>query len=263
MANERQAATSAPVAEPGLAVATAGSYCNTVGASHRSSFARVHRRTHRQQIIRGWRWGTLMRHVLLSSPIATGTRCMAQAAAAARLIAPTCRLLREATRLLRASRRAVDLAAIAAAADQHLGSAPCAQKKPRRRCRFGQPWAWTRFATGGILPRHSCTSTVWGTAPIRDLAVESRRLPALETGLIVTRADLHRSAETRRPVDMWTTQARALPTYPQAQRQSQNRIQSSGRKNTAERQRPQSAASCQRRATASDTQPTPPDLCGF
>jgi hypothetical protein len=86
---------------------------------------------------------------------------MAQAAAAARLIAPTGRLLREAPRLLRASRRAVDLAAIAAAADQHLDSAPCAQKKPRRRCRFGQPWAW--------YPPGSAADEALARSPLRDL----------------------------------------------------------------------------------------------
>ena len=102
--------------------------------------------------------------------------------------------LRAAPRLLRASRRAVDLAAIAAAADQHLGSAQCAQKKPRRRCRFGQPWAWTRSATGGILPRHSCPARCGARRRSETWPLRVGALPALETEQIVIRAQLHRSA---------------------------------------------------------------------
>jgi hypothetical protein len=80
-----------------------------------------------------------MRHVLLSGAIATGTRGMDQAAPAARLVALAGRTLRVAPGVPRTSFGTVDLAAVAAAADEHLSVAAPTQKQPGRRLgRFGR-----------------------------------------------------------------------------------------------------------------------------
>jgi hypothetical protein len=98
-----------------------------------------------------------MRHVLLLGTPATGTGRMVHAPATAGLVAPAGGALRVAPCLLCTAARTVDLAAVAAAADQHLSLAASAYKQPRCRClRLGQCRTWTRAATGGILPRHAC-----------------------------------------------------------------------------------------------------------
>src|SRR5271165_682552 len=90
--NERRAAASAPVAVPGPRAMTRRSPRNVAGGSRRW-LACDHPCARHQQIIRGMRRGTLMRHVLLCA-IATGTRGMDQAAPAARLVALAGRTLR-------------------------------------------------------------------------------------------------------------------------------------------------------------------------
>ena len=74
-----------------------------------------------------------MRHVFLPSPVTAGTRRMGEAAAAACLVAPPCRALGMAPGLMGAVSSAVDLAPVAAAADEHLDAAAGAEKKPGRR----------------------------------------------------------------------------------------------------------------------------------
>jgi hypothetical protein len=61
-----------------------------------------------------------MRHVLLPRTIATGARGVIDAAAPARLVALAGRPLRAASGFLCAGSGAIDLAAVAAGADQHL-----------------------------------------------------------------------------------------------------------------------------------------------
>src|SRR5215467_1746537 len=100
-----------------------------------------------------------MRHVLLSRAIATTTCRMGQATAPARLIAPAGFTLPSPPRGQRTAVGTVHLAPVTAATDQHLSPATTTQEKPRRRSiRLGQ--TWTKPAMGGILPPHSCTSTV-------------------------------------------------------------------------------------------------------
>jgi hypothetical protein len=182
--------------------------------SHRS--ARARRRVHRHNIIPRLRWGTLMRHVLLPGTPATGSRCMVHASAAARLIASAGRPLRVLSRLLSTVTRTVDLATVAAAADQHLGPAVHAHEQPRcRRLRFGQCRTWTRAATSGILPRHTCSARCgarrrYETWPLRSAPCPSIRqvvtAPSVSLNPRVT--GLHPTAQRQQPVDMWTTQAR-------------------------------------------------------
>lgn len=64
-----------------------------------------------------------MRHVLLPRAIATSPLGMSKPAGTARLVAPRGRPLRALSGLSRAIPGTVDLAAIAAAADQRLGAA--------------------------------------------------------------------------------------------------------------------------------------------
>jgi hypothetical protein len=87
-------------------------------------------RARHHQIIRAMWRGTLMRHVLLSGAIATGPRRMVHSTAAAGLVAPASRALGGVPRRLCTTLCAVNLAAIAVTADQHLSHAAHAQKQP-------------------------------------------------------------------------------------------------------------------------------------
>jgi hypothetical protein len=85
------------------------------------------------------------------------------------------RALSGAARLCAAPSLTVDVAAIAAGADQHLDAASCAQIEARGRFRLlgVSTDAWTNRAMGEILPRHACSRTVWGAAPMRTASCES------------------------------------------------------------------------------------------
>jgi hypothetical protein len=100
-----------------------------------------------------------MRHVLLPSAIATITRGMGHATAPARLVALACFTLRLPPGVLRAAVSAINLASVTAATDQHLNAAPTTQEKSRSRVIQLGP-TWTKSTMGGILPPHSCTSTM-------------------------------------------------------------------------------------------------------
>jgi hypothetical protein len=74
-----------------------------------------------------------MRHFLLSSAIATGTRGMSDATAVARLVALSGRALPLAPGEPGTAVGTIDLAAIAAAADEYLSVATDTLKETRRR----------------------------------------------------------------------------------------------------------------------------------
>ena len=74
-----------------------------------------------------------MRHVFLPAPVTAGAQGVSEASAPACLIARARGALTLTPRFLRATAGAIDLAAVAAAADQHTGAAAGAQKKPGRR----------------------------------------------------------------------------------------------------------------------------------
>jgi hypothetical protein len=102
----------------------------------------------------------------------------------ARLIAPPGGALFAAPVLCGAASLTVDVAAVAARADQHLHEAACAKIQARGYlCLFAIiAQTWTRIPTGGILPRHTCLGTLWGAAPMRTATLGSApRLSSTKT----------------------------------------------------------------------------------
>src|ERR1700686_1110117 len=100
-----------------------------------------------------------MRHILLPRSIATGTQRMDDAAVVARLVALSGRALPLAPGQSGTAVGTIDLAAIAAAADEHLSVATGTQKETGRRCvrPFGLRTC-TKSAASEILPPHSCSA---------------------------------------------------------------------------------------------------------
>ena len=87
----------------------------------------------------------------------------------ARLVAPAGCAQRPPARFPGTAIGAVQLAAIAMPADEHLYPAAQAQEEPGRRsvAMVGTTdGPWTRSGPSAIMPLHSCARTVSGTAPI-------------------------------------------------------------------------------------------------
>src|SRR5271169_373690 len=157
-----------------------------------------------------------MRHVLLPGAPATGPYRMGQAPAAARLVAPTGGALGVISGLLRTAAGTIDLTAVAAAANKHLGSTTDTQEQPGRRLhRRGLAHAWTTTTLLGIMPRHACSARCW--ARRRSGTWRFRSAPCLlirQVSAPNCAPDLPRhSCGARRPVGMWTTQARCPHTH--------------------------------------------------
>src|ERR1700730_2470130 len=116
-----------------------------------------------------------MRHFLSPGPIAPCTLGMFAGTTRARLVAlPGCALF--AAPVLRgAALLTVDVAAIAARADQHLDPAALTEIQTRGCiCLFAfVAQTWTKAPTDGILPRHTCLGTLWGTASNRTAKLRS------------------------------------------------------------------------------------------
>jgi len=94
---------------------------------------------------------------------------MGEAAPAARLVALARGALGLTPRCLRTATGAVNLATVAATADEHLHVAAGAQKEPG--WRLGTAGGkWTRSAMSGILSPHSCPARC-GARRWSDLAV--------------------------------------------------------------------------------------------
>jgi hypothetical protein len=93
---------------------------------------------------------------------------MIEAAATARLVTATGVALRASARFPSTILDAVNVAAIAMAADQHLDPAALAQEQPRRRStglvaapmRGRRLVPWTQSLPGAMVPLHSCSGTV-------------------------------------------------------------------------------------------------------
>jgi hypothetical protein len=100
-----------------------------------------------------------MRHVLLLSPPATRPYRVGQPTATARLVALTGRAPGVISRHLCTAAGAIDLAAVAAAADQHLSEATRTHEQSGWRFHRRRPArTWTASAMLGIMPRHACSA---------------------------------------------------------------------------------------------------------
>jgi hypothetical protein len=124
---------------------------------------------------------------------------MVHPTAAARLVAPAGGALSLMPGLPRTAAGAVNLAAVAAAADQYLRLAASAQEQPGRPFRRRRAAAWTPSATGGIMPRHACSAPCG--ARRRTRAWQFRSAPCLPIGRLSSRhcaLDTRRSAVTQR-----------------------------------------------------------------
>ena len=151
-----------------------------------------------------------------------GTLRMGNATTAARLVALSGLAQGLAPGDLGTAAGTIDLAAIAAAADEHLRTATGTQKETRRRCvRAIGPRTWTKSAMLGIMPRHACSarcgarrrSGLGGLG--RRRACQSSRLSPRHCAL-----DAPRHAAGRAQACGHVDNARALPTCPQAQQQT-------------------------------------------
>src|ERR1700688_3383546 len=161
-----------------------------------------------------------MRHVLLPGAPATGPYRMGQAPAAARLVASTGGTLGVISGLLSTAAGTIDLTAVAAAANKHLGSTTDTQEQPGRRLhRRGLAHAWTTTALLGIMPRHACSARCG--ARRRSATWRFRSAPCLPIRQVVTAqlcARFTSSHLRRTPTCGYVDNASALPTYPQDQK---------------------------------------------
>src|SRR5208283_4520852 len=129
-----------------------------------------------------------MRHFFVAPPVATLSRGMAASPCRTILVSLAGALLRAAPDPLSAAFGTINLAAVAAAADQRLGVAAGAQKQPSW-CSVGvietAIATWTTATIAGILSPHACPAPCrarrrCGTAKLRSapcLPLDSSKLP--------------------------------------------------------------------------------------
>src|SRR3954451_12297123 len=100
-----------------------------------------------------------MRHFLAARPVAARPHSMGEPSPPAALIAPAGRTLRVVAGTISAIAGAIDLTAIAAAADQRLAATAHAHKQPGRRGVTAVGSAnipWTNATSAAILASHAC-----------------------------------------------------------------------------------------------------------
>jgi hypothetical protein len=171
-----------------------------------------------------------MRHVLLPGAPAPRPYRVGQPTATARLVALTSRPPGVISRHLCTTAGAIDLAAVAAGADQHLSTATRTHEQPGRRFRRRPARTWTASAMLGIMPRHACSARCG--ARRRSGTWRFRSAPCLPIRQVVTAPVCVRCTPScrqgvRTPVDMWTTQERCPHTHSgQNQQQAFNLIDS-------------------------------------
>ena len=121
-----------------------------------------------------------MRHFFSPRPVAPGPFGMRALSPAAGLVTRAGRLLASPPDERATLSGAVNLAAIAAAANQRLGAAFRADEQPRRRGLLATrqvDTAWTGAVVGVILTPHACPARCEGTAP--SGTARSRSAPCL------------------------------------------------------------------------------------
>jgi hypothetical protein len=160
-----------------------------------------------------------MRHVLLPGAPATRPCRMGQPTATACLVPLTGRAPGVISRRLCTPAGAINLAAVAAAADQHLSAAMRTHEQPGWRFhRHRLARTWTASAMLGIMPRHACSARCG--ARRRSGTWRFRSAPCLPIGGLSPRqsaSDARRHAARHAHACGYVDNARALPTYPQAQ----------------------------------------------
>ena len=126
-----------------------------------------------------------MRHFLASGPVTARSLGMGKLPPAAGLVASPGITLGAAARARRAVTGAIDLAAVATAADQHLDATARAHQQTGR----GRPAVagaadapWTNLTIDGILAPHACPARVWGTASSVTAKFRSAPCLPLDTG---------------------------------------------------------------------------------
>jgi hypothetical protein len=131
----------------------------------------------------------MMRHFILPSPVAARPLGVLDPATTARLVTSPSLLQRPATRMGRTI-GAVDVAAVAITADDHLN--PAARVRAQEQSALWQitplaavalgvrrPMAWTHMAVAAMMPLQSCSCTVSGTVPKQNSPVMDRRRACL------------------------------------------------------------------------------------
>ena len=165
-----------------------------------------------------------MRHVLLPGAPTTRPYRVGQPTGTARLVALTGRAPGLISRHLCTVAGAINLAAVAAAADQHLSAATRTHEQPGWRFHRRRPArTWTASAMLGIMPRHACSARC-GARRRSGLGGLGRRracsadLAGCRRAIVrSTNAAMLRSCARRAPLCGYVDNARALPTYPHAQ----------------------------------------------
>jgi len=132
-----------------------------------------------------------MRDDLLSSTIATPTLGLLQATASARPVSLACCALSLAPDFLSANSGAIDLASVAATANDHLATAARTYKKPRRRHvgRLAAVEVWTNSAIGETMPWHSCAARCGARHRSRLGSWGRRRARCVKPGRLLSGAD--------------------------------------------------------------------------
>ena len=160
-----------------------------------------------------------MRHFFVSRPITTLSRGMAASPCRTILVALAGALLRTAPDPLGTAFGTINLAAVAAAADQHLHPTARAGKQPRR-SRVGMVETaiatWTTTAIAGILPLHACPARVGHGVDAEPPSLRSAPCLPLESSKLLraTQAGSQPDADQRNSNISSASAARLRPLCP-------------------------------------------------
>jgi hypothetical protein len=164
-----------------------------------------------------------MRHFVLPGAVAVGACGMIATTTQGQLVTPPGGALLDAPGLLCAPSIAVDVATVATGADHHLVAAARAEiQAPGWIALLGlSTEAWTNRITGGILPRHTCSRTVWGAAPMRTCQVVVGAVPVFNedrplTRLVGSRCRCTRGAILRTSLQQSSFEQLAGLSFPRA-----------------------------------------------